>query len=208
MPTKRNAGFTLIEIILVIAVIAIISIVFLSAFFSHARESARRDSCQSNEKQIALGFKMYIQDYAGKYPPPGPSHTDGILGNKGGWADSLEAYLKSACSFQCPSEPNAYQSAYPEQVDYGYNASLSGVSEASIQHSSDVVLEFEGNQNAGDALTASSSNTSRVYPSRHLGGSNYEFVDGHVKWLESTSAPPGCYPAGSAPGSAFVYCTK
>ena len=47
-------GFTLIELLVVIAIIAILAAI-LFPVFARARENARRSSCQSNEKQIALG---------------------------------------------------------------------------------------------------------------------------------------------------------
>jgi len=188
MLNKVKKGFTLIELLVVIAIIAILAAI-LFPVFARARENARRASCQSNEKQIALGFKQYIQDYDEHYPAVGPNGTSGILNNAGGWADSLQSYLKSSQIFQCPSETNAYVSANPEQVDYGYNATVAGNSEAAFNNSSNTVLQFEGNQNAGTAQTASSNNTANVYTGRHLDGSNYSFVDGHVKWLQSTQFP-------------------
>ena len=190
MLNKVKKGFTLIELLVVIAIIAILAAI-LFPVFARARENARRASCQSNEKQIALGFKQYIQDYDEKYPTIGPNSTNGILGNAGGWADSLQSYLKSSQIFQCPSETNPYVSTNPEQVDYGFNATVAGNSEATFNNSSNTVLQFEGNQEAATALTASASATTtiQVYVGRHLDGSNYSFVDGHVKWLQSTRFP-------------------
>ena len=64
----RPGAFTLIELLVVIAIIAILAAI-LFPVFARARENARRASCQSNEKNIALGFKQYIQDNGEKYPP-------------------------------------------------------------------------------------------------------------------------------------------
>src|SRR5215217_8973442 len=65
---SAKQGFTLIELLVVIAIIAILAAI-LFPVFARARENARRASCQSNEKNIALGFKQYIQDNGEKYPP-------------------------------------------------------------------------------------------------------------------------------------------
>ncbi len=66
MFTKKK-GFTLIELLVVIAIIAILAAI-LFPVFARARENARRSSCQSQLKQIALGHKQYIQDYDEKFP--------------------------------------------------------------------------------------------------------------------------------------------
>ena len=99
----KARAFTLIELLVVIAIIAILAAI-LFPVFARARENARRTSCLSNMKQIGLAFMQYTQDYDERYPidqvgayPPGPY----------GWADSLQPYLKSVQTFQCPSEPLA-----------------------------------------------------------------------------------------------------
>ena len=58
---SRNA-FTLIELLVVIAIIAILAAI-LFPVFAQAREKARQATCQSNMKQIVLGWLMYGQDY-------------------------------------------------------------------------------------------------------------------------------------------------
>ena len=63
----RRSGFTLIELLVVIAIIAILAAI-LFPVFARARESARRTSCISNLKQLALGTMMYAQDYDETYP--------------------------------------------------------------------------------------------------------------------------------------------
>mgnify|MGYP001548207113 CR=1 FL=1 len=63
---KRRA-FTLIEMLVVVAIIAVLAAI-LFPVFARARENARRASCQSNLKQIALGIFMYAQDYDERMP--------------------------------------------------------------------------------------------------------------------------------------------
>lgn len=63
----RGGAFTLIELLVVIAIIAVLAAI-LFPVFAQAREKARAITCISNEKQMGLGFMMYVQDYDETYP--------------------------------------------------------------------------------------------------------------------------------------------
>ena len=64
---KSRKAFTLIELLVVIAVIAILAAI-LFPVFGRAREASRRSVCQSNLRQIAQGFLLYLDDWNGTYP--------------------------------------------------------------------------------------------------------------------------------------------
>ena len=66
---KMREGFTLIELLVVILIVAIL-IAILFPLFAGVRAKARQATCQSNLKQIALGFLMYAQDYDEHFPGP------------------------------------------------------------------------------------------------------------------------------------------
>src|SRR5699024_3226078 len=93
--SRSHKAFTLIELLVVIAIIAILAAI-LFPVFARARENARRASCMSNLKQIALGYKQYTQDFDEKFPPThivvpiNSADTDGFRG----WAVLLQPYLK------------------------------------------------------------------------------------------------------------------
>src|SRR4051812_38101473 len=116
-------GFTLIELLVVIAIIAILAAI-LFPVFARARENARRSSCQSNEKQVGLGFKQYIQDYDEKYPL-----GSGGGGTNVGWAENIQSYLRSTQIYQCPSETTSPSStpSSASYTDYYYNNTIGGV---------------------------------------------------------------------------------
>jgi len=65
--TWRRAGFTLVELLVVLAVIAILAAI-LFPVFAQAREKARQIACLSNMRQAGLAFAMYATDYDGLYP--------------------------------------------------------------------------------------------------------------------------------------------
>jgi len=69
-----DKGFTLIELLVVIAIIAILAAI-LFPVFAQAREKARQSTDQSNEKQIASAYLMYLQDYDETFPLPVQSPT-------------------------------------------------------------------------------------------------------------------------------------
>jgi len=89
-------AFTLIELLVVIAIIAILAAI-LFPVFAQAREKARQASCSSNQKQIALGFLQYAQDYDETWPFSS--------GSTGLFTDILQPYMKSKAVLHCPSAP-------------------------------------------------------------------------------------------------------
>ena len=105
----KQAGFTLIQLLVVIAIIAILAAI-LFPVFARARENARRASCQSNLKQMGLGVLQYIQDYDETLP-------GSLMGNpnavpEGGyqvggtywiWYQLVYPYTRSMQVTLCPS---------------------------------------------------------------------------------------------------------
>lgn len=67
-PWRSGAGFTLVELLVVIGIIAVLISMILPAL-GKARESAARAKCLSNLRQIHSGLAMYINDYKGWLPP-------------------------------------------------------------------------------------------------------------------------------------------
>jgi len=96
---RRNPkkAFTLIELLVVIAIIAILAAI-LFPVFAQAREAARKSTCLSNEKQMALAVMMYKQDYDEFYPS-----LQWNLTTWNGWWYNIQPYTKNAGILVCPS---------------------------------------------------------------------------------------------------------
>ena len=82
---KSSAGFTLIEVLVVITIIVVLIALILPAVQS-ARESSRRTKCANNLKQLALACQNYIGSH-GVFPPgsyqmlpPGDPHASPCSG--------------------------------------------------------------------------------------------------------------------------------
>lgn len=208
----KRSGFTLIELLVVIAIISILAAI-LFPVFARARENARRASCMSNMKQIALGVMMYTQDYDDRFP----------YYSAGGEMAFIFPYVKSTQVFRCPSsgliQQNDPTMSSVYSTDYGFPASYdspfwpramvlvpgaTGTTQlmGAIPNPSLTCL-FAEDKNAAttgstalygfdrfEALTFPAKGIFNGIPvlDRHLGGSNYAYVDGHVKWLKMETA--------------------
>jgi len=188
-------------LLVVIAIIAILAAI-LFPVFGRARENARRSSCQSNMKQIGLGFAQYTQDYDERY-----STYNDEVGSM--WAMSVQPYIKSKQLFACPSNTaNSKTMKYWNgsanvdttiPVSYAPNVHLfvprsagTGRSIASITNVSTRIMMSEVNNDASveyaDAKYSSptQSNDGELYRTfaGHLGTTNFLFADGHVKAMK------------------------
>jgi prepilin-type N-terminal cleavage/methylation domain-containing protein len=76
---SRRNGFTLIELLVVVAVIAMLLAILLPAL-RKARTLTKRVSCQSNLKQIAVAWNMYLDDNDGRFYQARNANL-----NYGGW---------------------------------------------------------------------------------------------------------------------------
>ena len=188
-------GFTLIELLVVIAIIAILAAI-LFPVFAKAREKARQSSCASNLKQLALAHLQYVQDYdertihwfgywdAGEYNPPAAAY----------WYENLMPYVKNGQIFICPSAPDralnpgktpansylctyAMSEGYPDQSLSAFETPANTVMLCETQGSNYYRYRLEPNSDAPIDATAIR---------MHNDGSNFAFVDGHVKWLPAT----------------------
>ena len=119
----RRTGFTLIELLVVIAIIAILAAI-LFPVFARAREQARKTTCASNLRQLALAAKMYAQDYDDRLP------LDYYAGNSSTTSSRLVGqvfpYIKNMGIFYCPSLPRTAE-WMPDYQDTAENRSAGNI---------------------------------------------------------------------------------
>ena len=163
----KRGGFTLIELLMVIGITAILACI-LFPFFARARETARKDSCQSSLKQLALAAQMYASDNDGELPPP-TGKTDFFA--------VMHDYTKND-QLVCPSYTWV---SGPGKSGYGANYNLTSI-ERIIGVAAEVPLLTETRY--GKPWFQSPEAVSR----RHKEGANFAFADGHVKWLKKNNS--------------------
>lgn len=115
MIAPRRAGFTLVELLVVIAVIGLLAAI-LFPVFARARAKAQQTTCLSNVKQFAAAFELYLSDWDDAYPSVGNYWANnsrgsdwvrviqpGVPGAVAAEQGSLYSYVKNNNVFICPS---------------------------------------------------------------------------------------------------------
>lgn len=203
-----SKGFTLIELLIVVAILVILAAI-LFPVFSRARESARRSVCQSNLKQIGLALMQYTQDFDERtvIQRQGDSTTqdDGrlfadISKTEMSWGRSIWLYTKTSKILACPSA-SAHPSAPPSGesgTSYYFNGVLVGRTMAGMAEPVKLIAAQESGTTAqycylrpvdfdGTATEQYRAWLNANYSQLHFEGSNYLYMDGHVKFRKQAS---------------------
>jgi len=88
-----NCGFTLIELLVVIAIIALLLAIMLPCL-RMARVVSKRTYCQSNLKQLAYAWTLYLGDYDGRFYQATNAHI-----KYGGWKGIVNQFPRPLNSF-------------------------------------------------------------------------------------------------------------
>ena len=101
---------------------------------------------------------------------------------------AIYPYIKSVQIYVCPSSRDGQTTG----LSYSMNCALAGNMDAAVQNPVDVIqLVDEAYPSDGFFWADSSANGSDQLTQIHLGGGNFSFCDGHVKFFPFSKYPIG-----------------
>lgn len=189
---RKRSAFSLIELLVVIGIIAILAAI-LFPLLTAARSKAIQTQCVGNLKQIGVATGLYILDNGERFPMWGA----GTPGQ--GWVGAVQKYSKTKLMSKCPGLKKAAAGfSYWRNVYTDYWSPTNGVappllSEMVFTRSTVFIICGPQKDNDlgwhtwwGPPTTWFSANDPAAIEAetRHNGGVEALFVDGHVAWVK------------------------
>src|SRR5665213_798125 len=109
-------AFTLIELLVVIAIIAILAALLLPALAA-AKKQAKATQCVSNEKQIVLGYMLYVDDNRNYLPVAGFQYSPGSVAPSQWFVEISPYIMKSQTNFETISASNTVVTCPSATID-------------------------------------------------------------------------------------------
>lgn len=204
MNRLRSAGFSMVEVLVVIALLAILAGLVLPAF-TRPKGRAKRVVCLNNLRQWGLATKLYIADNNDSLPPegwPNPPKTPSKSTHTNAWYVLLPAELHlpsyyemswrtnpaaepEPCIWICPANPR--RSNGNNLFHYCLNGYADGTGDkdrpltlAAIAAPARLVWFFDTKNLPAVGYW------NFVHTNLHSSGANFLFLDGHARTFRNT----------------------
>lgn len=198
----KSAGFTLVEVLVVIAVIAILAALLLPVL-SASQQRASTTQCLSNVRQIGLAMIQYADDSKSLLPESGGT----ILWNQKdpetqdySWSQQIYSYTKNTNVYHCPSDLQGYfsyfngaRAAYVVANDFASVDTKQVRFPASQVMSGDTlwttaeIADADKDDYSLNCVGGPVNGTPWVGWQRHHNGQNVLFIDDHANWHKGYS---------------------
>jgi prepilin-type processing-associated H-X9-DG protein/prepilin-type N-terminal cleavage/methylation domain-containing protein len=208
-PRRIRAGFTAIELMMVIGVVALLAALVVPAVF-HGRKVAHQTQCSSNLHQIGLGMIQFAQHHNGNFPKA-VGHAGAE--NEDSWVYTLKPYLDNCDKVRiCPDDPKRDDRLATRGTSYVLNGWIADTRRGAVTNlerlpnKARTITVFEGADQRSLAITAehvhsynwfNTTNrrngtswqaiTGEIQVDRHQGAANYLYADGHVESITAES---------------------
>lgn len=133
---RARAGFSLVELLVVIGIIGVLAALLLSAV-SHVKAQAHSATCKNHLRQMGVALQMYVDDHQNRFPYyrglPDPAFDTSVGADSTGfwWAKLLPFYSVkwTDTAYHCPGYKGAIAGASQNKGgrggpfgSYAYNA--------------------------------------------------------------------------------------
>jgi hypothetical protein len=190
-----NRALTVLEVLVVVAVIAMVAAMVLP--MRYVPDKTPSTACLSHLKQIDLGFLLYAEDNAGKFPMQ-VSITNGgtmeFLNRNQTFPhyQKLSQYIRDMEVLRCPADKNRQSAAnYLELADsnlsYFLNADVSTNNPAESILAGDRNLQANGQPVSAGLFTLTTNLDMSWTRELHLNSGGLGFADGHAEFSRKTN---------------------
>jgi prepilin-type N-terminal cleavage/methylation domain-containing protein/prepilin-type processing-associated H-X9-DG protein len=206
---RRHAGFTLVELLVVVAIISILCSL-LMPMLQKARATARKLVCASNLKQISTATYMYIDDNRGYMPTdepgnPNPTTSNYLFGpvtepafhyttlcpyigyGPNTYSECIDHTVPPAPISRCPEggrdgTNNPRRDSGNPNYSYHFNTFLAPKIGSSSRYQKPATAKNPSGRIFFADVNYSAFYSITHFEPRHSGGANFMFLDQHIKY--------------------------